>query len=261
MPFWSVACTCATVSIWAATRTREKRPPTVRWPSGAIVSAVRTAFLAVVVGTVSWSWFALSHVVVCSDDGKHCVRFEGAMQLTTFTRWCWMLQGVYYALAVVSAVWPGLSRTCAVLHEVSLATALLVTGITYGVLVPCALLLEQPDHRRGSIQLLLTPQGHIMHSANTLFMLVDTKLTGPAGRVWLSDLRYGIAFGVTYSVFEWWFHHVTGLWHYPFMDYNQPFAELAYLALFAVLLLCWMLAAAFTGEKNGCGPNFFKKNA
>lgn len=254
MPLWSAACAVAAVSCgvcaWAV---RQPPPPPVgKWTSGALVTFLRCTFLAVVVGTLCWSYVSLGDVMLCSDDGQRCLRFAGSMQFTTFTRWCWMLQAVYYALAVAARAVPLLSRACLVLFEVCVATALLVTTVTYTVLIPGALLTPQPPHRRGAIELLLSTQGHIMHSMNTVFILSDYALSRSASRVWMAHLPYGIAFGVAYVLFEWAFHSSTGFWHYPFMNYDLAFAEVAYLALFAAFTFFWRLAAHVSGAPLRC---------
>merc|ERR1712139_338181 len=107
----------------------------------------------------------------CSEDGKHCLQFAGRMQLTTFTRWCFLLQGVYYWLSMAENLHPILARVNQVLFGLSFSSALLVTLVTYGVLVPAALLIDHPPHMHGNIQILMSPQGHIMHSMNTVFIV------------------------------------------------------------------------------------------
>ena len=130
-------------------------------------------------------------------------------------------------------------RAVQVLFSISLASAILVTTVSYGILVPSVLLLPQPPHRQGGIVILLSPQGHIMHSLNLAFMLCDMWL----GRQTMQprDLHFGAYWILAYTLFEWCFHSFTGMWHYPFMNYNKPFAPVAYAALYAVFVAYWLL--------------------
>mmetsp|Transcript_6232 Transcript_6232/g.14270 ORF Transcript_6232/g.14270 Transcript_6232/m.14270 type:complete len:142 (-) Transcript_6232:107-532(-) len=132
------------------------------------------------------------------------------------------------------------------MFEVSMVSAFLVTSVTYTVLVPGALFVEQPSSRRGAVEILLSPQGHVMHSLNTVFILTDFAVSRCKRQVFMQDVIFGILWSFSFAVFEWVFHSRTGLWHYPFMDYNRPTAELAYIGLAAVFFGFWRLAALVT---------------
>ena len=104
--------------------------PRMSQPPTRSLVLLRRICAANVLLTMAWSYFSLSHVHICDDTGARCLRFAGTVQLSTFTRWSWMLQGVYFLS--VSFGWRGSE----LLFGVSLASALLVTAVTYSVLVP-----------------------------------------------------------------------------------------------------------------------------
>ena len=54
-------------------------------------------------------------------------------------------------------------------NELAACNLVQTTFITYTILVPVALLVRdsQPAHQQGAFEILLSPQGHIMHSLNT----------------------------------------------------------------------------------------------
>ena len=54
-------------------------------------------------------------------------------------------------------------------NELAGCTLVQTTVITYSIWVPVALLVRdsQPAHQQGAFEILLSPQGHIMHSLNT----------------------------------------------------------------------------------------------
>lgn len=219
-----------------------KAPPPL--PISPVLAVLRCAFVVVIVGTLRWSLNNLNHVVLCNDTGGNCMKFEGAMQFSTFTRWSWMIQGLYYITANLRSFGVVTPRFVQMLFGISLTAALMVTSVTYLVLVPGALLIPQPAHKAGAIEILLSPSGHIMHLCNTVFIVIDMVLSKQY--MLLKDMPLGLYYGLSYVVFEWIFHHFTGMWHYPFMDYNAPFAGAAYAALVLVFLGYWTLGYKVT---------------
>jgi len=201
--------------------------------------ALRCIFLSAIVGTLFWSVRNLSHLKLCDDKGDLCMQFSGAVQFSTFTRWCWMLQGIYFAAANLHHFGILPSRLVQVLFGVSLASAFLVTTVTYGVLVPGALLLSHPAHKQGAIEILLSPSGHAMHLLNTVFMVSDMVLSKHTMQP--ADVIYGGAWQLLYAAFEWVFHYYTGAWHYPFLDYNLPYAAAIYGIIHLVFCGYWCL--------------------
>jgi len=203
--------------------------------------------MSIIAYALYWSYSNLNDVELCNDTGDFCMKFAGWIQFTTFTRWCWICEGVYFVAANCmhfSLVSP---RFVQMLFGVSLASAFVVTTVTYGVLVPGALLRPQPIHRRGSITLLLSPAGHAMHSFNTIFILFDMWLSRQSMQP--ADMFLGVCWGSAYVVFEWVFHHYTHAWHYPFLNYNLPYAWAAYGALFLVFAGYWVLGCEVSAPK------------
>jgi hypothetical protein len=167
------------------------------------------------------------------------MQFSGAVQFSTFTRWCWMLQGIYFAAANINHFGILPSRLVQVLFGLSLASAFLVTTMTYIVLVPGALLLPHPAHKQGAITILLSPSGHAMHLLNTVFMVSDMILSKQSMQP--PDMVFGGVWALLYVSFEWVFHHYTGAWHYPFLNYNLPYASAIYGIIWLVFCGYWQL--------------------
>eukprot|EP00928_Gymnodinium_smaydae_P044887 TRINITY_DN29962_c0_g1_i1.p1 TRINITY_DN29962_c0_g1~~TRINITY_DN29962_c0_g1_i1.p1 ORF type:complete len:167 (+),score=17.02 TRINITY_DN29962_c0_g1_i1:439-939(+) len=155
-----------------------------------------------------------------------------------------MLEGLYFICASASHAGLIPSRCVQKLFAVCMTAAVMVTTVTYGVLVPGAILLPQPIHREGAITLLFSWQGHVMHSLNLVFMLLDFWFSRQ--QMELADMPYGVTLGVSYVMFEWVFFHKTGFWHYPFLNYNNVWAPGAYLALFFFFGLHWTLGCKLT---------------
>jgi hypothetical protein len=166
-----------------------------------------------------------------------------------------MLEAVYFVVANVNHLFSScfLSRVTQILFGISTASAILVTTVTYGVLVPGAIMLPQPEHRAGMVTVLFSWQGHTMHSLNTLFMLCDTYLSKQIMQP--KDAIYGLLWGGSYVLFEWIFHQYTNMWHYPFMDYNKPAAPVIYMVLLAVFMLYWFLGCKISARAAQSGEN------
>lgn len=184
-------------------------------------------------------------VQICDDTGRRCFAFDGIVQFSTFTRWSWMLQGVYMVSANLH--W----RISRPLFGVSFSSALLVTTVAYGVLVPMALFRTHPPHQAGHITVLLSPTSHMMHLTNTAQMLCDVWLSQDR-TMRVADLPYSIGWLLLYGLFEWCCYARTGMWHYPFMDYTQPYAWASYSILVGVVSAYWRLGSsvcrAFAGR-------------
>jgi hypothetical protein len=181
----------------------------------------------------------LNHVDICDEEGNRCIKFAGAVQFSTFTRWSWIIQGVYYAAANLNDFGVLPQRLPQMLFGISLSSAFMVTSVTYCILVPGALLLPQPAHRQGAITILLSPSGHTMHLCNTAFIMTDMLLSKQSMQ--LADMYFGVGYVLSYLLFEILFHSYTGCWHYPFMNYNLPFASATYVFFFTVYCGYWML--------------------
>jgi hypothetical protein len=181
----------------------------------------------------------LSHLDICNEEGNNCIKYAGAVQFSTFTRWSWMIQGVYYAAANLNDSGVLRPRLLQLLFGISVSSAFMVTSVTYCVLVPSALLLPQPAHKQGAITILLSPAAHTMHLCNTAFIVTDMILSKQTMQ--LADMYVGFGYLLSYVIFEFIFYFYTGNWHYPFMNYNLPFAYATYGVLLAVYCGCWML--------------------
>jgi hypothetical protein len=175
------------------------------------------------------------------------------VQFSTFTRWCWLIQGLFYASSLARCQQRAklaASRATHILFQISWASAILVTVVSYGVLVPACALLPVPAHKQDMVTVLLSPQGHIMHSFNTfmiwlVFKLDHTLYAQPR------DFPYFILFCMCYVGFEYWFHATYGLFHYPFLDYNKPFPlpECSYAALIGVSWLFWSVICKVSAQR------------
>lgn len=247
LPPASVCATIITIMVGVICWTSQQPQPlkqreVVAFPKRLL--CLRCAFVLVVVATLTWSLIALSHIKVCDDTGELCMAFKGAIQFTTFTRWCWMLEGLYFFCAILSQLGVTGSRTTQLLFSVSLASAVLVTTVTYGVLVPGVLFTPQPVHRQGHVEILFSTQGHIMHSLNLSFMLIDAMFSKRL--MYQQDLIWGVSWCLTYVCFEWWYHFVTGQWHYPFLDFNKSFAPASYAALQLTFIGYWFACCLLT---------------
>ena len=191
-------------TLWTTGRMPSPRPRPPPPPPGTLLVLLRCAFIVNIIGTMVWSMLALSDVQVCSESGDSCLTFRGGLQFSTFTRWSWLLQGIFYVCANLQ-----LNSVSQSLFGVCLSSALLTTFMSYTVLVPGALLIPQPAHKASSIRLLLSPQAHIMHTCNTLQIVTDLWLCRgftmqPAG------MRYGVGWPFTFLLFEWAFYDQTG---------------------------------------------------
>ena len=64
-----------------------------------VLLLLRIGFVFVIVGTLWSSYVMLSNIEICDDEGVGCLKFAGLIQFTTFTRWCFILEGVYFVAA------------------------------------------------------------------------------------------------------------------------------------------------------------------
>jgi hypothetical protein len=224
---------------------------------------LRLVFLANICSTFRWSYTNLSHLLICDDDGNNCMLFAGIVQFSTFTRWCWMIQGLYYFTAILHHLNLMPARVCRILFGISLSSALLVTTITYCVLVPGATLIDHPAHKQGLIDILLSWSGHVMHSTNTLMIFTDMYFSRQSME--RADIVLAVYWGALYVVFEWVFHFYTGAWHYPFLNYNNLAAPVIYAVLLFVLCGFYILgcnaSAAALPEKSKSKKAVEKKQA
>lgn len=132
-------------------------------------------------------------------------------RFTVFTVWCWVLQGVYFALATTITVLHHLnidisslvgSQGASVLgtvtwvfFELSFSVAYLVTFIVTFVLIPAA------KHQGTPTQNFFRPMSLIMHNANVLFITFELL----HNRLSFHPLHFPVVvlYGLTYTVFSW----------------------------------------------------------
>jgi hypothetical protein len=67
--------------------------------SSGLACGMRSVFMAAIVTHFVSSWYSLSHLELCSDNGFDCVQFHGFIQFSTFTRWSYILIGIYFVAA------------------------------------------------------------------------------------------------------------------------------------------------------------------
>lgn len=181
---------------------------------------------------------ALEITVSLSTGGLKTVKLLGFDRLSTFTLWCWTLQGVYFTLACccslslspssLSSSFPEtlLLNVTWVLFEISLALAYLVTFLVTFVLIPAAEAKEIP-HK------FFTPMPVLCHNANAVFMAVDlllNRLPMPFPHIAFIQL-----FGLAYVLFAWRLHAKRGIFFYFFLDYDRPYGVCWYLGLFVAV--------------------------
>eukprot|EP00466_Bigelowiella_natans_P020859 jgi/Bigna1/132277/aug1.17_g6985 len=166
------------------------------------------------------------------------VLLRGMTRLTTFTVWCWLLQGVYFFLATMASLHllpVSMIPLQWILFELSLAMALLVTIVVTFVLVPMS------QSRGYPMDFLFKWTVLAMHNLNTLFMLLELVLN----RFDIHAYHFPavLVYGVAYVLFAWaneqW---GVGIFYYFFLDYTRPYAILGYLGLFIAVTVFYSFA-------------------
>lgn len=180
-------------------------------------------------------------VTVSSSDGAlQTITLKHLERLSTFTMWCWTLQGFYFLFAAISTAVSHLGGgralsslqafkiTCWISFEISFALAYLVTFLVSFVLIPAAISRKIP-HK------FFAPVPVLCHNANSIFMGVEialNRLSMP-----LSHIAFIQLFGLAYVVFAWNLHRKKGIFFYFFLDYDRPYAVFWYLGLFIAVNL------------------------
>jgi hypothetical protein len=171
--------------------------------------------------------------VSLSSGGMKTLQLNHFQRLTTFTVWCWMLQGLYFLLASLlsiaylydeNAYIPQiLIFSTYILFEVTFALSYLVTTVVTFVLIPGAISKNIPHSFFNVIPV-------ILHNVNVLFMAVDAVVNRID--VHTNHIVFAELFGLAYVVFAWYLHKKIGAFYYFFLDYDRPYAVLWYLGLF-----------------------------
>jgi len=161
---------------------------------------------------------------------KHFERFA------PFTVWCWCIQGVYFTIAACSSagILPAqnfLSGVAWISFELSFSVAYLVSAVVSFVLIPATV-------KRGlPLDNFFRPWPLIMHNANVVFIAVEMVLN----RLPFTPHHHPfvLLYACSYVLFAWFWFQRKGYFFYFFLDYASTYAVLWYLALLALLLLCF----------------------
>jgi hypothetical protein len=141
---------------------------------------------------------------------------SGWMTLSSFTMWCFTLEGVTFVLAGIitlmtasssatgpaeTAISPWLLRTAILSWEISAPFSLLVSAIVKYVLWPFAL-----HQGSGNANILKHPGSLLEHNLNSIAALTEVGLLGglPCR---LSDFALAPLFGLLYILYSWWMMH------------------------------------------------------
>lgn len=192
------------------------------------------------------------------DGGMQKVELFGLQRFCTFTVWCWTLQGVYFAAAllstyaehvfqdgVLSLALPVIGRVdvraslvaqvAALTFQVSFALAFLVSYVVTHALIPGGV-------RRGvPIANFFHFTGLTMHNANAIFMAVELALNGHAFRA--PHCVFAILFGVAYVVFAQVYYLVAGYYFYFFLWPHKAWAALLHVGLLTAMVLFFFIGA------------------
>eukprot|EP00747_Dinoflagellata_sp_TGD_P171703 gnl/TRDRNA2_/TRDRNA2_206388_c0_seq1.p1 gnl/TRDRNA2_/TRDRNA2_206388_c0~~gnl/TRDRNA2_/TRDRNA2_206388_c0_seq1.p1 ORF type:complete len:279 (-),score=20.04 gnl/TRDRNA2_/TRDRNA2_206388_c0_seq1:14-811(-) len=252
MPVAAMVSGFAAVNVARIMSARPPRFPSQSARGGAGLLALRLIGGLIVLVTMMSSYLRLAGTRICSqDDVPRCMMFDGELQFSTFTRWSWVVLGCYLLLAAVDQLLPErhrrlLSPPLAVLSEVSLACAVLVTLAVYLVILPAVLLIEQPASRAGHVAVATAPEAHVMHAANSALAISDRLLAPPRAPLAV-PFAWVTLYSSVYVAYAWSLHHRHGIWWYPFLDWNRPYAEAIYAAVYLSLFLIWCLSQRLSG--------------
>ena len=245
-------------------------------PLGAVI-AVRLAFAAIMLGNAAsvflygkWEadtdYFPGSKLTVAKripfrgllhPEGSW---FSGLQCLSTFTLWCWIVEGTAFFLAgmipLVHLLFPNhaapffgqwVLRAALVLWETAAPVSILVSAVVKYALWPMA-----KEHGE-NIKLLKAPAALLQHNLNTLAALVEVGLLGGLP-VCASHFALPPIYGIFYLLFS---YSMMYSWvdqrlqpgaqfFYPFFDTTLgATTSLAILALLAILSLSFGIFCAF----------------
>lgn len=168
-------------------------------------------------------------------------------RFTAFTVWCWFLQGVYFFLSLLCSFNEVLKQynhqpiyhipnellfITWIVFEISFSMSFLVTIVVTFVLIPGGI-------KKGvSVDGMFKFFPLLFHNANVVFMVYEifsNKLTFS-----INHFPFVLLFGCAYSAFSWWFFASRKVFLYFFLDYDEPYAIFAYLALLAAVGIFFM---------------------
>lgn len=182
-----------------------------------------------------------------SQDDRSLINARGSDVLSTWTMWCWLLIGTYFALSASISAWEmlglggtdgcfalGLSRLCWALFEVAAASAVMVFTMVWLMLVPGAFAFFHNSDGFfdwGSL---------MMHNANLVLMLIELLLNRMCF-LW-THVIFMEWWGFFYVVFSWIHFWLFGQFVYFFVDFRHWWIVPCYLGLIALVVLFWGIA-------------------
>jgi hypothetical protein len=179
----------------------------------------------------------------CRRSGKE-VSLCGTRSFTTFTCLSWAAQTVYFALVAAASLFAMFASPSAVaaasasplgaavaqfawvLHDLTLAGALLVTTVTTFVLYPLA-------KAYNMMHLISSWPALVMHHWNVVNVLGEFYLNDVP--VLASHFHISLLWGLFYVVFAFFWFRKTGIYYYVFLDYRKVWAPIAYVMVMGVL--------------------------
>jgi hypothetical protein len=154
-----------------------------------------------------------------------------------FTVWSWILQGFYFVGVTICSgidltsgsdqniftVDRVILNTIKVCYEISFPVAFIVSLIVSFILIPAAKRLT------GSVDSFFAPMALLFHNANVVFMVFEMIFNKIPLHLW--HLPFILIYGMSYSIFAWYWHWKRGFYYYFFLDYHRPDAIYWYVGL------------------------------
>lgn len=210
-----------------------------------VFSAVRLSFALVVLITLILSISDEGlHLEIMNREGKpKPLHVKGFGRLTFFTYWAWIIEGIYFLitgiLSLLSYLEIDLSqsldsrylslllRATWSLYEVNFALAYLVSIIVTYVLIG--------THIKDGISTdpFFKPIALLTHNANVVFMASEFILN----QLHFSRFHFvfAILFGLSYTLFSWYYYTRIGVFYYFFLDYARKDAPYLYILVMSVV--------------------------
>ena len=178
--------------------------------------------------------------------------WSGLRCISTFTLWCWIVEGTAFFLAAMiplfhfvpgTTVNPWIMRLAMVLWETAAPVSILVSAVVKYALWPIAM-----EHGE-NVKLLKAPGALLQHNLNSIAALVEVGLLGGMP-VRMSDFAFPPLYGILYLLFTYFMMSRWGHDHkklgpqfvYPFFDTTLGLmTSLALVILLAVLSLSFVI--------------------
>ncbi|KAJ3322845.1 hypothetical protein HDV06_002706 [Boothiomyces sp. JEL0866] len=166
------------------------------------------------------------------DTQPRTIRMAGGIRFCTFTLWSWLIQGIYFGLAIATQLGYvknlHLLEAIVIMFELATSVAILVTVVVTFVLIP--------EAAKGDVKNmvgLFRFQVLLTHNANVVFMITELVLNNIKFK--FSHFPYAGLFGITYIAFSWLLAQKIGVFFYNFLNYNFPKVLVAYTGLLFAL--------------------------